>query len=167
MPGTYWYIVSCSGSCASLPVGPGPQPHGCCKHGKAFWVVDKLREYWAYARRTPQVVGFNGWHWEDVPSLQPPTFSRGAKTLGPDLWQWIRWVGFNITTKRGTLPVCSTVLSQLCGGTRHASAGNCVVCAGLDQKELETAKCNNSAIEAWCSSPSRKLLDQSAVYGRA
>ena len=98
VPGTYWYIESCHASCTAQPLGPGPQPHGCCLHGQAAWVVSKLEEYYAYYRRTQHaLVGFNAWHWEDAPSLQPASFSRGAKTLGPVLWAAVRRVSGNVT----------------------------------------------------------------------
>ena len=67
-------------------------------HGQAAWVVSKLEQYYAYYKRTQHaLVGFNSWHWEDAPSLQPASFSRGAKTLGPDLWAAVRRVSGNVT----------------------------------------------------------------------
>jgi hypothetical protein len=30
VPGTYFYVASCHANCSAPPLGPGPQPHGCC-----------------------------------------------------------------------------------------------------------------------------------------
>ena len=158
VPGTFWYIVSCDSPCTAPPLGPGPQPHGCCHggigpHGQAFWVNDKMQHYWEYARRTPQIVGFNPWHWEDIPSIQPATFSRGAISLSPDLWQWIRWVGFNITTAHGGANQCLSQLRQLCAQAKRASASSCRVCCGVDAHAtaLHHAGCAATDLAAYCS----------------
>eukprot|EP01051_Picozoa_sp_SAG22_P003307 SAG22_NODE_159_length_16948_cov_14.480503_15_plen_55_part_00 len=44
------------------------------------------------------------WHWEDAPTLKPASFSRGAISLGPELWQWIGWVGGNISHRGSYWP---------------------------------------------------------------
>eukprot|EP01046_Picozoa_sp_COSAG06_P072770 COSAG06_NODE_21444_length_756_cov_1.229833_2_plen_126_part_00 len=87
VPGLFWSFGNgdypCTTPCLAPPAGPGPQPHHCCKsHGDVPWLTSKMAEYWAYAQRTPQIIGFFPWHWHDAPTLSPPSDDRGAKTLG-------------------------------------------------------------------------------------
>ena len=59
---------------------------------------------------------------------------------------------YTITKPTGlTPPACSAAMARLCDGARRASAGDCLVCAGTHQKELQGAGCNNPSLEAWCS----------------
>ena len=46
---------------------------------------------------------------------------------------------------------CTDSLAQLCSSARRASAGDCLVCAGVHQPELQRVNCNNPTIGAWCS----------------
>jgi hypothetical protein len=62
------------------------------------WLVAKMKLYWEYAQQEPAIKGFNPWHWCDVPVLSPPSFSRGAVSLGAELLQWLEWIGHNIST---------------------------------------------------------------------
>jgi hypothetical protein len=46
---------------------------------------------------------------------------------------------------------CTTSLAQLCSSARHSSVGDCLVCAGMHQSQLQRANCNNPTIDTWCS----------------
>ena len=60
-----------------------------------------MQLYWEWAQQEPAIKGFNPWHWSDVPVLSPPSFSRGAVSLGAELRQWFEWIGHNITKRAG------------------------------------------------------------------
>lgn len=104
VPGLFWYFdPDVTTPCEAPPRGPGnPQPRGCSGNATAYpdttpWLVAKLRQYWAYAQRTPQVAGFNYWHFDDRPTMSPSSMRRGAKTMGPALWREMGYVGHNIS----------------------------------------------------------------------
>jgi hypothetical protein len=110
VPGLFWSEAACSqnGRCLNPPLGPGKQALSCCtKTPPDSDVLIKLAEYQAYAQRTPSIVGWNPWHWLDRPSMTGPTqgiFARGAKTLGPELWQELRSIGGNISSANPSSP---------------------------------------------------------------
>ena len=78
-----------------------PSQSWCANGTQCFtspqWLVEKMELYWAWAQAEPAIRGVNVWHWQDVPALAPPSFSRGAVSLGPELQQWFRWIGHNIS----------------------------------------------------------------------
>ena len=59
-----------------------------------------MQLYWEYAQQERAIRGINPWHWSDVPVLSPPSFSRGAVSLGAELRQWFQWIGHNISNNR-------------------------------------------------------------------
>ena len=46
---------------------------------------------------------------------------------------------------------CTDSLARLCDSARRASAGDCLVCCGQHQPQLQQANCNSPAIDAFCS----------------
>ena len=88
------------------------------------WEASKMKAWWAWAQTEPAIQGFNPWfvstvstvstvsfvtfglttdsliwrrHWRDRPTMSPPSNRRGAVSLGPEVLQWLMWVGGNIT----------------------------------------------------------------------
>ena len=61
--------------------------------------MDKMQEFWKLAQTTPQIVGINPWHWLDRPTLQPPSFGRGAKSMGPELLALMQEVGRGVRNR--------------------------------------------------------------------
>ena len=65
--GLFWYLGGQGAGCDSV---------ACCRNATSdcsrspVWLTQKLAEYWAYARKTPQVVGFCPWHFSDAPTLK-------------------------------------------------------------------------------------------------
>ena len=58
---------------------------------------------------------------------------------------------FGVVTPSPPPPTkCDNTLEQLCGADKRTSPGDCEVCAGMHQKQLEIAGCNNPDIEQWC-----------------
>jgi hypothetical protein len=47
-------------------------------------------------------------------------------------------------------PSCKTALLQLCAAARRASAGNCFVCAGAHQQQLQQAQCVQRELDSFC-----------------
>ena len=47
---------------------------------------------------------------------------------------------------------CLPVLADLCTSAKRASVGNCLVCAGSHQRELEQAGCTNEDFDSFCRS---------------
>ena len=62
-------------------------------------IMDKMQEFWKLAQTTPQIVGINPWHWLDRPTLQPPSFGRGAKSMGPELLALMQEVGRGVRNR--------------------------------------------------------------------
>ena len=58
-----------------------------------------MQEFWKLAQTTPQIVGINPWQWLDRPTLQPPSFGRGAKSMGPELLALMQEVGRDVRNR--------------------------------------------------------------------
>lgn len=50
----------------------------------------------------PHIKGLNPWHWQDRPTMQPATFRRGAKSLGPELLALIADISKSIQNASST-----------------------------------------------------------------
>lgn len=53
-------------------------------------------------------------------------------------------------------PQCMAALESLCGGARNASPGNCLVCCGMHQAQLQVAHCLESGVESFCNGAARQ-----------
>ena len=47
---------------------------------------------------------------------------------------------------------CTRILTRLCETAKAASVGNCIVCAGMHQSQLQHANCSNADIDKFCGS---------------
>ncbi len=93
-----WFVPGLYAPCTG-PVVPTPRyPFGnqslnrsepTCKGGRLSKtpsdIMAKMKAFWKYAKEMPHIKGLNPWHWQDRPTMQPDTFRRGAKSLGPEL----------------------------------------------------------------------------------
>ena len=109
VPGIFWSMAGCTDAGGAGKAGTDsgqsqcPSQSWCANGTQCFtspqWLVEKMELYWAWAQAEPAIRGVNVWHWQDVPALAPPSFSRGAVSLGPELQQWFRWIGHNVTAR--------------------------------------------------------------------
>ena len=106
VPGIFWGMASCTdrggaGTSGTNGKAACSDPAWCSNGSQCdvspSWLVEKMRLYWEWAMQEEAIKGINPWHWQDVPVLSPPSFSRGAVSLGPELKQWFEWIGNNIT----------------------------------------------------------------------
>ena len=61
------------------------------------WLPGKLQAYWEWAQTEPAIQGINPWHWADRISMPPNGFARGAVSCGPQVRQWMEWIGGNVS----------------------------------------------------------------------
>ena len=80
---------------ALLGVGPGGARHPRLQSGPTvkLWIVIDVCD------SIEALVG--QWHWSDRPTMQPPSFRRGAVSLGTEIQQWFMWIGGNISAAHG------------------------------------------------------------------
>lgn len=70
---------------------------------------------------------------------------------------YIRWsLPWGSKVWRAVLPKpepteCMLKLEQLCASAKRSSTGNCLVCAGQHQPQLQSAGCTNADFDAYCS----------------
>ena len=65
------------------------------------------------------------------------------------------YISDNLHVCAGTVPqprTCTEVLGGLCAAARRSSAGDCLVCAGLHQRQLMLANCSTRELDSYCSS---------------
>lgn len=161
VPGLFWFMKGCkdkggAGTAGSFaPVAC--QSREWCDNGtqcytSPTWEVGKLQKWWAWAQSEPMIQGFNPWHWRDRPTMPPPVDAnaRGAVSLGPELLQWLNWIGGNITAAH-PFKICEEVLEETCGAQKGGVFA-CAECAGVHLQALSAAGCDNDAISAWCAS---------------
>jgi hypothetical protein len=71
-----------------------------------------------------------------------------------------RWVGGGnqgaAAAVRATATKCHGTLQSACGGARRASVGNCFVCTGKHQHQLQVAGCDNADLQAYCANSARR-----------
>eukprot|EP01043_Picozoa_sp_COSAG02_P034973 COSAG02_NODE_2476_length_8733_cov_9.786542_5_plen_669_part_00 len=116
VPGIFWFMPriqtdpsavvagapSCTASGGTVCTGPHMYncswtPNGTHCLTSPSWLVGKMDAYWTWARVDASIVGFNVWHWADLPGMDPPSFRRGAVSLGPQLRQWFQIIHGNIS----------------------------------------------------------------------
>ena len=106
--------------------------------------------YWEWAKTEPAIQGIAPWHWADRISMPPNGFARGAVSCGPQVKQWMQWIGGNVSA---ALPAskCIGELQTLCGAQKKAGAAACGMCSGTNAGLLHSAGCSNAQIQSWCS----------------
>ena len=121
VPGIFWFMGSCTdkggecngtspanSKCCASPAGSnadagtfgGPPwcPSGTHCATSPAWLPGKLQAYWEWALTEPAIQGINPWHWSDRPSMSPTDgFARGGVSLGPQVRQWMEWIGANVS----------------------------------------------------------------------
>ena len=65
-------------------------------------IMAKMKAFWGLAQDMPSIKGINPWHWQDRPTMQPATFRRGARTLGPELLALMSEIGKTVRGRNST-----------------------------------------------------------------
>ena len=110
-----WFVPGLYASCAGAVVPAPRYPFGnqslnrtepTCKGGRLSKtpadIMAKMKAFWGLAQDMPSIKGINPWHWQDRPTMQPATFRRGARTLGPELLALMSEIGKTVRERNAT-----------------------------------------------------------------